>query len=49
MAKRGKHSFIKFQKERKRKDKAKEKLDRRHGKKDQEIGDDEEYVEKKDI
>ncbi len=36
MAKRSKHSFIKFQKELKRKKKAKEKLNRRQGKKDQE-------------
>jgi len=35
MAKRSKHSFIKFQKELKRKKKAKEKLDQRQGKKDQ--------------
>jgi hypothetical protein len=35
MAKRSKHSFAKFQKELKRKKKAKEKLDRRQGKKDQ--------------
>ena len=37
MAKRTKHSFIKFQKELERKKKAKEKLDRKQGKKDQEI------------
>jgi hypothetical protein len=37
MAKRSKHSFIKFQKELERKKKAKEKLERRQGKKDQEI------------
>jgi len=36
MAKRSKHSFIKFQKELKRKKKAKEKLARRQGKKIQE-------------
>jgi hypothetical protein len=35
VAKRSKHSFSKFQKELKRKKKAKEKLDRRQGKKDQ--------------
>ena len=35
MAKPSKHSFTKFQKELKRKKKAKEKLDRRQGKKDQ--------------
>jgi hypothetical protein len=35
MAKRSKHSFIKFQKELKRKKKADEKLARRQGKKDQ--------------
>jgi len=35
MAKRSNHSFVKFQKELKRKKKAKEKLDRRQGKKDQ--------------
>jgi len=35
MAKRNKHSFIKFQKELKRKKKAKEKLVRRQGKNDQ--------------
>jgi len=37
MAKRTKHSFDKFQKERKRKKKAEEKLARRQGKKDKEI------------
>ena len=37
MAKRSKHSFIKFQKELERKKKAKEKLERKQGKKDQEI------------
>ena len=37
MAKRSKHSFIKFQKEIERKKKAKEKLERKQGKKDQEI------------
>ena len=37
MAKRTKHSFEKFQKERKRKKKAEEKLARRQGKKDKEI------------
>lgn len=36
MTKRSKHGFIKFQKELKRKKKAKEKLVRRQGKKDQE-------------
>ena len=36
MAKRSKHSFIKFQKELTRKKKAKEKLAQRQGKKDQE-------------
>ena len=35
MAKRSNHSFIKFQKERKRVKKAKEKLARRQGKQDQ--------------
>ena len=35
MARRNKHSFIKFEKELKRKKKAKEKLARRQGKKDQ--------------
>jgi hypothetical protein len=35
MAKRSNHGFIKFQKELKRKKKAKEKLYRRQGKKDQ--------------
>jgi hypothetical protein len=35
MARRSKHSFIKFEKERKRKKKAEEKLARRQGKKDQ--------------
>ncbi len=35
MARRSKHSFIKFEKELKRKKKAKEKLARRQGKKDQ--------------
>ena len=40
MAKRGKHSFIKFQKELKRKKKAKEKLARRQEKKDQAPEDD---------
>ena len=35
MAKRSNHSFIKFRKELKRKKKAKEKLTRRQGKKDQ--------------
>ena len=35
MTKRSNHSFIKFQKERKRVKKAKEKLARRQGKKDQ--------------
>ena len=37
MAKRGRHSFIKFQKELKRKKKAEEKLAKRLGKKDQAI------------
>jgi hypothetical protein len=37
MAKRSNHSFKKYQKELKRKKKAKEKLDRRQGKKDQTI------------
>jgi hypothetical protein len=37
MAKRNSHSFKKYQKELKRKKKAKEKLDRRQGKKDQTI------------
>jgi hypothetical protein len=36
MAKRSKHSFIKFQKELKRKKKTKEKIARRQGKQDQE-------------
>ena len=36
MVKRNKHSFIKFQKELERKKKAKEKLERKQGKKDQE-------------
>ncbi|GAI02619.1 unnamed protein product [marine sediment metagenome] len=36
MAKRSKHGFIKFQKELKRKKKAREKLVQRQGKKDQE-------------
>ena len=40
MAKRSKHSFVKFQKELKRKKKAKEKLIRRQEKKDQTIEDD---------
>ena len=35
MAKRSNHSFVKFQKELKRKKKAKEKLERRQGKNDQ--------------
>jgi len=39
MAKRNAHSFKKLQKEIKRKKKAKEKLDRRQGKKDQDIED----------
>ena len=39
MAKRSNHSFKKYQKELKRKKKAKEKLDRRQGKKDQVISD----------
>jgi len=39
MAKRSDHSFKKYQKELKRKKKAKEKLDRRQGKKDQAIND----------
>ena len=41
MAKRSKHSFIKFQKELKRKKKAEEKLAKRQGKKDKTIDDDE--------
>jgi len=40
MAKRSSHSFKKYQKELKRKKKAKEKLDRRQGRKDQAINDD---------
>jgi hypothetical protein len=39
MTKRNSHSFKKFQKELKRKKKAKEKLDRRRGRKDQGIND----------
>ena len=39
MAKRSNHSFIKYQKELKRKKKAKEKLDRRQAKKDLAIND----------
>ena len=39
MAKRSSHSFKKYQKELKRKKKAKEKLDRRQGRKDQAIND----------
>ena len=39
MAKRNSHSFIKLQKEIERKKKAKEKLSRRQGKKDQVIDD----------
>ena len=39
MAKRNSHSFKKFQKELKRKKKAKEKLARRQGKKDQTVND----------
>ena len=39
MAKRSNHSFKKYQKELKRKKKAKEKLDRRQGKKDDTITD----------
>jgi len=39
MAKRNNHSFKKFQKELKRKKKAKEKLARRQGKKDQAVND----------
>ena len=42
MAKRSNHSFKKLQKELKRKTKAKEKLERRQGKKDQAADDDEE-------
>jgi hypothetical protein len=42
MAKRNSHSFKKLQKELKRKTKAKEKLDRRQGKKDQAVNDSEE-------
>ena len=45
MAKRGKHSFIKFQKELKRKKKAKEKIARRQGKKDQATDVDKPYEE----
>ena len=37
LAKRSKHSFAKYQKELKRKKKAKEKLERRQGKKDKAI------------
>jgi hypothetical protein len=40
MAKRSNHSFVKFQKELKRKKKAQEKLDRRRGKNDQNADDD---------
>jgi hypothetical protein len=39
MAKRNRHSFKKFEKELKRKRKAKEKLARRQGKKDQTVND----------
>jgi hypothetical protein len=39
MAKRNRHSFKKFEKELKRKRKAKEKLARRQGKKDQTVDD----------
>jgi len=39
MAKRNSHSFKKLQKELKRKKKAKEKLDRKQGKKDEDIND----------
>mgnify|MGYP000287378261 CR=1 FL=1 len=39
MAKRNTHSFKKFQKEIKRKEKAKEKLARRQGKKDESVDD----------
>jgi hypothetical protein len=39
MSKRNSHSFIKFQKELKRKKKAEEKLARRQGKKDQDVND----------
>ena len=39
MAKRSSHSFKKYQKELNRKKKAKEKLDRRQGRKDQAIND----------
>jgi hypothetical protein len=55
MAKRGRHSFIKYQKELKRKKKAEEKLAKRLGKKDMAIdvdGIDEvevEYVEDLDV
>jgi len=42
MAKRSSHSFKKYQKELKRKEKANEKLDRRQGKKDHAINDVEE-------
>jgi hypothetical protein len=41
MAKRSKHSFIKFQKELKRKKKAEEKLAKRQGKKDKTVDADE--------
>lgn len=40
MAKRSKHSFIKFQKELKKKKKAKEKMERRQGKDDTATEDD---------
>jgi hypothetical protein len=39
MAKRSSHSFKKYQKELERKKKAKEKLDRRQGKKDDDLSD----------
>lgn len=45
MAKRNRHSFKKMEKEIKRKKKAKEKLARRQGKKDQTIGDVEDQVD----
>jgi hypothetical protein len=45
MAKRNTHSFKKLQKEIKRKKKAKEKLSRRQGKKDQDVNDVDEQKE----
>lgn len=44
MAKQNRHSYKKHQKEMKRKKKAKEKLDRRQGKKDDVINEDEEQT-----